>query len=307
MPLSSDTLLDRIRIKAQVARWRSVAFFVTALLILVIGLKLAQFSPRGEYIARVEINGLIQENLKQNETLTDIAEDKTIKALIVHVDSPGGTVVGGEDLYRGIKEVAAKKPVVVVMGTMATSAAYMASLPAHHILARQGTITGSIGVLLQSAEVVGLGEKLGIDFTTLKSSPLKGIPSPFERLTPEGRASIQPLIDDFYRVFAGMVSENRHLSESEMALVADGRVFTGQQAVANKLIDAIGDEKIAREWLNTEKKIKPSLKIRDVDLVPEENGVEALFSSLWSKNILSRLLPLNGLVAIWPEGVSLKN
>src|SRR5262249_34918350 len=148
-----------------------------------------------------------------------------------------------------------KKPVVAVMRSIAASAGYMVALAADHIVAREGTITGSIGVLIETAEVTELAEKIGIKPVLVKSSPLKGTPSPFEKTTPEAERVIRDVVNDFYNRFVDMVAERRALPRDRVVQLADGRVYSGRKAAEDKLIDGIGGEDEAVKWLVTEKHI----------------------------------------------------
>ena len=190
MSYDPDALLDRRRLKRRLHVWQAITLLVVVGAVLVL-LQGRNALLHGEYIARVQIEGLIVRDDARNRTLARLAEDADVRAVIVHIDSPGGSVVGGEDLYRGLRSISEAKPVVAVMGTVATSAAYMAALAADRIFAREGSITGSIGIILQSANVLELLGKVGVEPVTIKSSELKGIPSPVEPLTPVGRAATE--------------------------------------------------------------------------------------------------------------------
>ncbi|NDF11236.1 MAG: signal peptide peptidase SppA [Proteobacteria bacterium] len=304
MPLSADTLLDRVRLKSQIKRWQGIAIMLGIILGFLSFSEMLGIAPGGSYIARITIDGIIEEDQHRNERLEALTKDDHVRAVIVAINSPGGTVVGGEDLYRELKEVAKAKPTVTVMGTMATSAAYMASLPAERIFARDGTITGSIGVLLQSAEVVDLAKKLGVDFVTIKSSPLKAIPSPTEKLTPEGRASIESLIKDFYNVFVDMIVESRKMPREKVLEFADGRIFTGRQALSLKLIDEIGNEQQAVAWLKKEKGLSDSIEVHDykTEKKPDEGFGAFLGGFMPFKRIFEKV-SLQGLLSVYQDGI----
>ena len=219
----------------------------------------------------------------------------------MHLNTPGGTVVGGESLYNSIKNIRAKKPVVAVMGDMATSAGYMIALGTDRIYAHNGTLTGSIGVLLQSVEITELAKKIGVTMDTVKSAPLKGSPSPFEKMSPAVRTSMQNVINSFYIIFIDMVVRERKLSRAAVFELADGRVYTGVQALNLKLIDAIGDEQEALAWLKQNRKIDTSIAIRDVNLEPKQSKLQQIMDEL---GIKTKFLPLErislqGLVSIW--------
>jgi protease-4 len=194
-------------------------------------------------------------------------------------------------------------PVVAVMAQTAASGGYMCALGADWIVAREGTITGSIGVLMQTADVTGLLAKLGVSMEAIKSAPLKAVPSPFEPLTDEGRAAVKGMIDDMFQMFVGMVAERRHLDQARALAVADGRVFTGRQARALGLVDALGGEDTARAWLEDEKGVRRSLPVREVKISREDGfwrdvAGEAL-SGITGKSYLPERLTLDGLVALW--------
>ncbi|MFO0996888.1 MAG: signal peptide peptidase SppA [Alphaproteobacteria bacterium] len=298
MSLGPDALIDRQKLKRLLSLWRTMAIIAVAALIVVLfghfdGLK------RRQHIARLTVSGIILEDRVRDEALDDIAGDDSVKALIVRVDSPGGTVVGGEALFKNLRSVAAEKPVVAVMGTTATSAGYMVALGADHIFAREGSITGSIGVILQTTDISGLLAKLGVSTEAIKSSPLKAVPSPLEPLTPEGREATRALIMDMYDMFVSLVAERRNLAREEAVGLADGRIFTGRQAVANKLIDAIGGEGEALVWLEAEHGISRSLPVRDVQLHYEADFIDAAISTIAGKTKLSERLTLDGLISLW--------
>ena len=176
-------------------------------------------------------------------------------ALIVRTHAPGGTVVGGETLYKALRKVAAKMPVVAVMGDLATSAAYMTAIATDHIVAHDGTITGSIGVLLQTAAFTDLLQKLGISVEAIKSAPLKAEPSPFDKLTPQVRRATQVLVDDMFHMFMDMVAKRRHMTAEQVRTLSDGRVFTGRSAQVRPEINQAGMrttlERLKRELENS--------------------------------------------------------
>ena len=152
MSFDTDALIDRRRLKRKL-RWWQAATLVAVALTIIAGLQASDLLLERDTVARLRIGGLIVEDPRRDALLAEIARDSSVRALIVHVDSPGGTVVGGEDLYRSLLVVGEKKPVVTVMGTVAASAAYMTAVAGDRVYAREGTITGSIGVLFQTVDV----------------------------------------------------------------------------------------------------------------------------------------------------------
>ncbi len=297
-----ELLVDRRRLRRSRSLWRAFAILlgVGAVAVAVGRSDLARdYSP---YVAELRVTGMIVDDQARLETLEDVMARRSAKALLVRIDSPGGTVVGGETLFRALREIAADKPVVAVMGEMAASGGYMVALGADRIFAREGTITGSIGVMLQTTEVVGLLEKLGISAEAIKSAPLKAAPSPLERITPEARAATQGLVDDMYAMFVDMVAERRGLEAEKAKTLADGRVYTGRQALANGLIDQIGGINEARAWLE-EKGVSADLPLREIKVWREDDWLGGLarasIRAVFGKTYLPERLTLDGLVAVW--------
>lgn len=300
MALESDYLVDRRRLKRRLALWRALAV-VIAVALVIVAVERFRDGPVGgrAYIARLHIDSVIFNDRDRIEALEDLAGDRRARALILRIDSPGGTVVGGEALYRTLRKVAAKMPVVAVMDGIATSGGYMVAIAADRIFAHEASITGSIGVLFQTAEITELLERIGVSVTSIKSAPLKAEPSPVTKLTPEVRRATQALVDDMFRMFVDMVAERRKMDRARALKLADGRVYTGRMALTNGLVDTIGGEPEALAWLRTEKKIDRGLTVRDVRI---RRNVEAWFDRLTGlarKTVLSERLTLDGLVSVW--------
>lgn len=298
MTHESDILVDRRRLKRGLVLWRVLA--VVALVATVVAV-FARFDDLAfrDHVARISVEGLIVADPATIEALGDVADNARVKALIVRIDSPGGTFVGGESLYRALRRVAEQKPVIAVMGTVATSAGYMTAIAADRIFAHEGTITGSIGVMVQTTDITGLLGKLGVTAEAIKSSPLKATPSPLEPLTDEARAAAKSLIDDMHALFIAMVAERRGLDAARARELADGRVYSGRQALQIDLVDAIGDETEARSWLAETKGIPEDLPVREVEAErPGEKWLPNL-ESLAGKMLFSERLILDGLVSVW--------
>lgn len=303
MALDADTLLDRMQLKQQITRWRTIAIIVFCLLVFIAFARTQDISPiASDHIARISIEGIITDDPKVTELLEDVRTNKHAKAVIVRIDSPGGTAVGGEELYISLRKIAEIKPVVVTMRTLCTSAGYMAALAGDRVYAREGTITGSIGVIMQTVELTNLAEKIGITPITIKSGPNKASPNPMEKFGTDQRVVIEGVVADFYGFFTRLVGERRHMEPAAVQALADGRIFTGRQALDAGLVDALGGEKEARDWLATEHDISRDLSVRDTK---PEKDVETLFGKLgdWVVKSLFSLQNLNvtldGLVAIW--------
>jgi protease-4 len=303
-PPDPDTLVDRRRLKRQISGWR-IAAILAAGAAIAAGVARFGFLDLRDYVAVLPVRGIIAEDSDRERAIRRAGDDDRIKAILVRIDSPGGTVVGGESLFRQLRAVGKHKPVVAVMGEVAASGGYMVALAADQIIAREGTITGSIGVIMQTADITGLLAKLGIAAEAIKSAPLKAVPSPLEKLTDAGRQATQRLVDDVYAMFVDMVAERRDLPHDRAIELADGRVYTGRQAKAVGLIDQLGGENEAREWLAT-RGVARSLPTRKIDIEREDEFwpgvVHSMVAAVTGKTYLSERLTLDGLVAVWhPE------
>lgn len=201
--------------------------------------------PLSGKVALVEVTGPI---FKASETVDEIreyADDDSIKAIVLRVDSPGGAVAPSQEIYYEVKRAAAKKTVVVSMGTLAASGGYYISAPATKILAMPGTLTGSIGVIMEIPNLEGLMDKVGIKSQVIKSGKHKDMASTFKELTPEDREILQRVIDDVYGQFVADVAASRGIKEEVVRGLADGRIYTGRQALGLKLVDKLGSLKDA--------------------------------------------------------------
>jgi protease IV len=302
MSLETDLLIDRRRLKRRLVVWRTVAVLalIGAALVVWRGQAGMLGGPR---VARLTVSGIITQNRQLDDQIVKLAGDNRVKALIVEIDSPGGSVSGGESMHDAIAQVAAKKPVVVVMDGIAASAGYMIAVPAARIFAQSGTLTGSIGVLLPTGEVSGLLKTLGVSVDDITSGPLKDQPSFTKPLTPEGRAVLQGIVMDMYDQFVEMVADGRHMDPDKVRQLGDGRAYTGRQALKLGLVDAIGGEHAARAWLATERDVPTTLPVDDVSV----DGLAArmfagslsgLFGMAW-KSVFSQGVMLDGAWAVW--------
>ncbi len=301
MSLETDLLLDRRRLKRRLVFWRvfSVLALATAALAGFHGVGI----PGRAHIARIAVNGVITDDRERTEAIDELADDKHVKAVILAIDSPGGSVAGGETLHDAIVRVAAVKPVVVTMGGLAASAGYMIAVPASRIFAREATLTGSIGVLLETGEVSGLLGKLGIGAEVIRSGPLKDEPSLVRPLSPEGKDVLQALVADMYDQFVGMVAQGRHMDPAKVRALGDGRAYTGRQALALGLVDAIGGEREARAWLVSAKGVSAGLPVEDVSSGgiarrAVSGSLRMLLSGVW-KTLISQSVSLDEPMAVW--------
>lgn len=321
MSLDADLIVDRRRMRRKLTFWRVATVFI--LIAAVVGGALTIASNRGVItpvtggsIARITIEGLIRNNRPRTEALARLA-DSNAKAVIVHINSPGGTVAGSEELYDSLMRLKAKKPMVVVVDGLAASGGYIAAMASDRIMAQQSSIVGSIGVIFQFPNFTELLKTVGVQVESIKSSPLKASPNGLEPTTPEARAAVESLVKDSYDWFKGLVHDRRGLDQAAIDKVSDGRVYTGRQALELKLIDALGDELAAVDWLAKEKGIDPKTPVRDYRLSPRFgdlpflhtgavwlldamglNGLAERFKDWGAVQAVERL-NLDGLLALW--------
>jgi protease-4 len=320
MSLDADLIVDRRRLRRKLTFWRVVAVLLVVIAVAGVaaaGSRRVGFGGVRPYIARVTISGLIRGDRDRVEQLDRLSRTTLARAVIVHVDSPGGTTAGSEQLYDSLSRLREKKPLVIVVDSMAASGGYITALAGDHIVAQQTSLVGSIGVLFQFPNFTDVLDKIGIKVESVKSTPLKAAPDGFEPTSPEARAALNSIIQDSYAWFKGLVQDRRHLSDSELQTAADGRVFTGHQAIDLKLIDELGDERTALAWLAKEKSVDTKLPVRDYDLhssfsdlpflhaaavaMLDAAGLTSLAQGLDASGAFAAVerLNLDGLLALW--------
>jgi protease-4 len=320
MSLDADLIVDRRRMRRKLTFWRVIAIGVIVLAVAgvaALGSNRAGFTGVRPYIARVTIEGLIRGDRDRVQAIDRLARSSLARAVIVHVDSPGGTTAGSEQLYDSLTRLRDKKPVVIVVDSLAASGAYITALAGDHIVAQQTSLVGSIGVLFQYPNFAELLDKIGVKVEGVKSSPLKASPNGFEPTSPEAKAALESIIKDSYAWFKGLVQDRRHLSDSELQTVSDGRVFTGHQAIGLKLVDELGDERAALAWLAKEKNVDAKLPVRDYELrgrfsdlpflhasvvaLLDATGLSALARRLGDWGMIAEVerFNLDGLLALW--------
>jgi len=323
MSLDADAIVDRRRMRRKLTFWRVSALLIA--LVALVGLAVAfvpgsRLMAPGNYIARITVQGLIRGNRDRVEALERLGKSRA-RAVILHIDSPGGTTAGSEQLYDALRALQAKKPTVVVVDGLAASGAYIAALSCDHIIAQDTSLVGSIGVLFQYPNFTQILKTVGIQMEEIKSSPLKAAPNGFEPTSPEARAAIAAIVTDSYAWFKDLVKNRRRMTDAQLAAVADGRVFTGRQGVGLKLVDGLGNEKTALAWLEKEKKIPASTPVRDYSLEPRFSELSFLHVAAWTFDAVGlsavahrieawgavqavERLNLDGLLALWhpPSG-----
>ncbi len=263
---AADYLVDRRRIRRKLTFWRVLAGVVVVLAVVAVFARVGApgFAARvTPHLARVKIGGLITGDDATLRLLHDVETTDSAKALVLQIESPGGTTVGSERVFDAIRKVAAKKPVVATVDTLAASGAYIAALGADHIVAYGNSLVGSIGVLFQFPNVSGLLDKIGVKVEEVKSAPLKAAPNGFEPTSDAARAALASLVSDSFDWFKGLVKDRRHMTDAELAAVDDGRVFTGRQGLPLKLVDELGSEEDAVRWLEKERDVAAGLPVRD--------------------------------------------
>lgn len=309
----ADYILDRHRLRRKLTFWRVIC------VVAVIGLiGLAAWSMSGDktatgekHVARLALSGLLTGDRETLKLIDGIAKSNAA-GVIVTIESPGGTTTGAEKIYAELRRLAAKKPVVAVIETTGASGAYIAAMGADRIVAHGNSLVGSIGVLFQYPNLSRAMETIGVKMEEIKSSPLKAAPNPFENASPEARAALASLVTDSYDWFRDLVRERRNLTEEELKVVADGRVFTGRQALQVKLVDQLGSERDAIAWLEAERKIDKGLPLREwrrpsksrfdvfslgslADLV----GLPGVAALLRAGEREAQTASLDGLLALW--------
>ena len=254
-------IIYRRRLKRHLNFWRIAG--VVAVIVAVLTM-VSNYGATGlsSHVARLEVSGIILNNPARDKALRRAAHRGAVKALIVEIDSPGGTFVGGEALYNHLRSVAKEKPVVAVMAGTATSAAYMAAIGTSRVLARNGTVTGSIGVIMQTADITGMLEKLGIKPETVKSSPLKAQPNPIEPFPLAAREATEVVVGDLFafqlllahQVGAKLLGGGDCLQErcpnaAAIGLIHDGTDAPDQPGIKRLQLVAVPLEHVPPDWL----------------------------------------------------------
>ncbi len=317
MTFETETVLDRRRLRRRIGLWRGLAVVAALIAVSVLAFSNEQFATLTgqKQIARIAIEGTIYEDRKQLKMLKKIAEADHVSALLVYVNSPGGTTTGGEALYNALRQVAEKKPVVAQFGTLAASAGYIIGLGADHIVARGNTITGSVGVLVQWPQVTDLLDKVGVKFHTVRSGEQKARPNLFEDPTFEDRRLTQAMIDESFQWFLSLVEGRRKVTPDGLVALKSGRTFLGREAIGINLVDEIGGETEAIKWLETKRKVPKDLDVIDWKKESQESfgiaaAVQGVAGRIWGPgaDTVGRMLQqdkylstlgLDGLLSVW--------
>lgn len=317
MSAPTDYLLDRRRLRRKLSWWRMAAIAAATIAVVVAVSRVTGADSTDKltpHIAKLSISGLIVGDKDTLDLIKKIGESSQAKAVIVSIDSPGGTTTGSQVIYEELRRLGEKKPVVAQVGALAASGAYIAALASDTIVAQSTSLVGSIGVLFQFPNVYKLLESVGVKVEEVKSSPLKAAPNGLEPTSEAARAAIASLVADSYTWFKDLVKERRHMDDAELAKVADGRVFTAHQGQPLKLVDILGGEREAIAWLETNKKIDKNLPVREWKKKPALErlglldsaasvartfGFETIALVLDQSAATERAGRLDGLLAIW--------
>jgi len=305
MPLPPEAVAERRRLTRRLVLWRTLA--ALALMVAVLAWSgvagLGDLLPGGgDRVAILDIHGVIASDRQRSLAIAALKDDDSVKALMLRIDSPGGTFVGSDDLHRELREIATQKPVVAIINNVAASGGYMAAIAADQIFARRGSITASVGVIFQSPRVSRLMETVGIDMDIWRSGSLKSRPSPFETASEEASQQAQEMVNRLYTMFLDMVKDRRGLTVPAVIEISDGRVVTGQRALELGLIDVLGGEESARAWLADKKSISKDLPTDNITPEPplERHGLmgRAMTAVLGDRQAGAEF-GLSGLLALW--------
>lgn len=304
----AELIVDRRRLKRSLTWWRIAAVVLALAAVAALLWSSDEGAGFENHIARIRIDGLITGDQKTLDLLDEVAKADKVKGVILRIDSPGGTTAGSEAVYEAVRKISKDKPVVAVMDTVAASGGYITALAADRIVARGNTITGSIGVIFSFPEVSKLLDTLGVKMEELKSGDLKAEPSPYKPVSDKAREVSMEMVRDGFEWFKGLVAERRKLPMDTVNVLSDGRVYSGRQAVANKLIDQLGGEEEAVAWLESDRKLEKDLKI--VDWKPKADNPASPFGfsipdivlnalGLESLRPLAERSKLDGLLVLW--------
>ncbi|KAB1073239.1 signal peptide peptidase SppA [Methylobacterium planeticum] len=319
MAADAELLIDRRRLRRKLSLWRVLGIGGLVVAAGAVGFRIRAgtegplFGAVQPQIARISIGGFIAGSESTAKLMKRVGDSAAVQGVVVSINSPGGTTTGSEELFRNLRTLAEKKPIVAFVDGTAASGAYITAIAADHIVARETSLVGSIGVLFQYPDVSGLLDKVGVKVESVKSSPLKAEPSGFTPTSPEARAALAAVVGDTYGWFKGLVADRRGMDETQLAAVADGRVFSGRQSVPLRLVDELGSERQAIAWLENERKVGKNLPVRDWKPTSDSNfrlwsalglgadllGLDGLGASLRILGTETGEIARGGLLALW--------
>jgi protease IV len=221
-----------------------VVLLVLFFFVVLISFMLVMFQkniPIGERVALVNIEGPILDSKGTIDEIKEYMKDQSVKAIVLRIDSPGGAVAPSQEIYEEVRKAVAKKKIVVSMGSVAASGGYYIASPATRIIANPGTLTGSIGVIMEIPNLEGLMSKIGVKTEVIKSGRHKDIASVFRGIKKEEREILQGVLDNVHEQFIKAVAEGRKMLIEDVIMISDGRIFTGEQALKAGLVDETGN------------------------------------------------------------------
>jgi protease IV len=316
MSIDAEAIADRRRLRRKLSFWRVAGFSGLIAAVAAIGYAAADRAGYGgiqNQIARISIDGVITGNQRLADLMRRVGESSTVSGVVISINSPGGTTTGSEELFRNIRRLSEKKPVVTFVDGTAASGGYITAMATDYIVARETSIVGSIGVLFQYPDLTGLMGQIGVKMEAVKSAPLKAEPSPFTPTSPEARAAMQAVVNDTYDWFKNLVRERRRLNEGELSTASTGQVFSGRQAVPLKLVDKIGSERDAVAWLEQTRGVAKDLPVRDWKPSSDRDisifamsasvadlfGFEQVAEAMRRTSAQAEIARLDGLLAVW--------
>ena len=265
--------------------WRGILISIILAITISLFLNFNNLSSNFSHIARISINGVIFDNSETIEIIDNLAKNDNVKSVIVRINSPGGSVVGSESLYVAINSLSQKKPVISLMGEIATSGGYIVALASNYILARKNTLTGSIGVIVENQNFSELSEKIGVSIDTTKSGKIKGGQNPLSPSDPLVKINNQKLVNYSFDWFISIIKKNRDINQSVIELVSDGRTLTGGMAMDLGLIDGIGSEKEALKYLEKKYPDFKGLPIIDIETPSQKSFLNAFINRISIGNL----------------------
>ena len=265
--------------------WRGILISIILAITISLFLNFNNLSSNFSHIARISINGVIYDNSETIEIIDNLAKNDNVKSVIVRINSPGGSVVGSESLYVAINSLSQKKPVISLMGEIATSGGYIVALASNYILARKNTLTGSIGVIVENQNFSELSEKIGVSIDTTKSGKIKGGQNPLSPSDPLVKINNQKLVNYSFDWFISIIKKNRDINQSVIELVSDGRTLTGGMAMDLGLIDGIGSEKEALKYLEKKYPDFKGLPIIDIETPSQKSFLNAFINRISIGNL----------------------
>jgi protease IV len=317
MAIDPELIADRRRLRRKLSFWRVLGVLAAIAAVVTIGATVAGRSPfraAQNQIARISIEGFITgDQQRMRDLFRRVAEASNVSGVVVSINSPGGATTGAEELFHGIRRLSERKPLVAFVSGTAASGGYVAALGADHIVVRETSLVGSVGVLFQYPDFSKLLSSVGVHVEEIKSAPLKAEPSPFHPTSPEAREALRQVVADTYEWFKRLVVERRKLGEAELATVSTGRIFNGRQSLPLKLVDAVGSERDAVAWLEREKGVAANLPVRDwkprssrdfnlwtaASLGADVLGFSDLAEKLRRAAVSAEAANLDGLLAVW--------